>query len=49
MEGDEQEVRMKKKQKPQLVRLGRVTSETRAVQMVGKPELGNPLLSYAGG
>jgi len=37
---------MKKQQKPRLVKLGRVTRETRAVWINGLPELGSETLHY---
>jgi hypothetical protein len=37
---------MKKSQKSRLVRLGRVSKETRAIWINGRPEFGSELLHY---
>lgn len=37
---------MNKKQKPRLIRLGRVSNKTRAVWINGLPELGSETLHY---
>ncbi len=40
---------MKKARKPKVVRCGSVVRVTRAIQVVGRPEIGTPVLSYVGG
>lgn len=37
------------KRRSKIVRLGKVSRQTRAMHIIGVPEIGNPILSYLAG
>ena len=37
------------KRRSKIIRLGKVSRQTRAMHIIGVPEIGNPILSYLAG